>query len=57
MPTLALHSQYWQTQGGAPPDPPGVSGQSGYPAWQAVILSQGSAAAAVLLLVYLASQR
>jgi hypothetical protein len=34
MPTVALHSHYWQTQTPEPPLLPGGGGGPGYPAWQ-----------------------
>jgi hypothetical protein len=39
MPTVALHSHYWQTQAATPPGPSaGSSRGGGYTAWQATII-------------------
>jgi hypothetical protein len=38
MPTVALHSHYWQTQAPEPVIGPGASGSGGYPNWQMNIL-------------------
>lgn len=38
MPTVALHSHYWQTQAVEPPIGPGASGVGGYPDWQQTVL-------------------
>jgi hypothetical protein len=39
MPTLAFHSNYWQTQAAEPPGDPGSSGDSIYPVWQMTVLT------------------
>jgi hypothetical protein len=38
MPTLAFHSNYWQTQAVPPPGDPEM-GLPNYPAWQMTILT------------------
>lgn len=39
MPVISwAHSTYWRARANTPP-PPGLSGRSGYPAWQAVIIT------------------
>lgn len=42
MPTVALHSNYWATQGPAPQDPIGASGAGGYTPWQTTVIGNPS---------------
>jgi hypothetical protein len=38
MPSVALHSHYWQTQAPEVPVVPGASGSGGYPNWQMTVV-------------------
>ena len=49
MPTLALHSQYWQTTAGEPEPPIGGSAPGGYIPWKTTITVNGGFGVGVVL--------